>query len=213
MQFKQVTVKYGNHRTIFEDFSLDLTAGQITCIMGASGIGKTTLLRMAAGLEQPSGGMIHRMETSIGIVFQEPRLLPFQTVLENVQWVFDREGNTETNRYALSLLEKAGLTHVLHDYPHQLSGGMKQRVAIVRAFVSSPQLLIMDEPFQGLDAWTKREMQKLLLLLWNKEKPTVLLATHDQEEAFALGNRVIVLGGTPAAIIDDRSTDREELRG
>ncbi|MCP1359310.1 ABC transporter ATP-binding protein [Aneurinibacillus migulanus] len=212
MRFNHITVKYENHRKVFEDFSLDLAEGQITCVMGASGIGKTTLLRMAAGLEQPMSGSVQRKEEErTSFVFQEPRLLPAKTVLENVQWVLERQGDEETNRKVLALLEEAGLIHAINDYPDQPSGGMKQRVSVVRAFVPNPQFLIMDEPFQSLDAATRREMQKLLLLLWHKQKSTVLLVTHDPEEALALGSRIVVLGGSPATIILDISgTDNED---
>lgn len=201
MRFEQATVHYGK-RMIFSDFSLELEEGRITCIMGASGIGKTTLLRLAAGLQQPHSGTIERKaEARIGYVFQEPRLLSSKTVLGNVRWVLDDLGTAAKNADALTWLDEAGLAHVLTSYPDQLSGGMKQRVSVVRAFLSNPGLLLMDEPFQSLDAATRRDMQKLLLNLWHKEKPTVLLVTHDLDEALALGSHIVVLGGNPVKSI------------
>ncbi|WP_312118390.1 ATP-binding cassette domain-containing protein [Brevibacillus reuszeri] len=106
-------------------------------------------------------------------------------------------------REARSMLEEAGLGDALHCYPEQLSGGMRQRVALVRAFAFRPALLLMDEPFQSLDAATRRSMHDLLLKLWGKDRPTVLLATHDQEEAAMLGSRIVLLDGTPARIESD----------
>lgn len=204
MRFERVSLVYGNGRKIFEDLSLELASGQVTCVMGASGIGKTTLLRMAAGLGEPTTGTVHRSRgVRTGFVFQEPRLLPDKTVLENVKWVMQAEREEADHNRALRLLKEAELLPAQHHYPDQLSGGMKQRVAVVRAFVSLPELLFMDEPFQSLDAATREEMHRLFLRLWQKERPTVLLVTHDCEEALALGTRIIVLGGAPAKIVGE----------
>lgn len=199
-------MNYAKRRTIFADFSLELTEGKITCVMGASGIGKTTLLRLASGLERPASGAVHlRDDARIGYVFQEPRLLPEKTVLENVKWVLERSDRPAKgpDGKVLDLLKEAGLAHAVSDYPGQLSGGMRQRVSLVRAFVSDPTLLILDEPFQSLDAAARKDMHAVLLRLWRKEKPTVLLVTHDLEEALALGSRIVVLGGSPAEIVVD----------
>lgn len=206
MRFEQVTKNYGK-RTIFADFSLELKEGQITCIMGSSGIGKTTLLRLAAGLEQPDSGTINRRsDTRIGYVFQEPRLLPWKTVIENVRWVLDDRRSETINEDILVWLKEAGIAHALTSYPDELSGGMKQRVSLIRAFITTPGLLLMDEPFQSLDAATRQDMQKLLLRLWYKKKPTVLLVTHDLDEALALGSRIVVLKGSPVMNIFHAST-------
>jgi ABC-type nitrate/sulfonate/bicarbonate transport system ATPase subunit len=201
MRFEQVTKHYGN-RTIMSELSLELNEGQITCIMGSSGIGKTTLLRMAAGLELPDSGIIERRsDMRIGYVFQEPRLLPRKTVLDNVRWVLDDQKHVTNNEIAIWLTE-AGMAHALTSYPDHLSGGMKQRVSLIRAFVTNPGLLLMDEPFQSLDAGTRQDMQKLLLRLWHKNKPTILLVTHDLDEALALGTRIVVLTGAGSLAMD-----------
>lgn len=202
MRFEQVTKHYGN-RTIMSELSLELHEGQITCIMGSSGIGKTTLLRMAAGLELPDAGIIRsRSDMRIGYVFQEPRLLPWKTVLDNVRWVLDDRKRAIRDEDIAVWLTEAGMAHALTSYPDQLSGGMKQRVSLIRAFVANPGLLLMDEPFQSLDAGTRQDMQKLLLRLWHKNKPTVLLVTHDLDEALALGSRIVVLTGAGSLAMD-----------
>nr|WP_275901699.1 ATP-binding cassette domain-containing protein [Paenibacillus sp. SYP-B3998] len=192
---------YNGGRRVFEDFSLELQASQITCIMGASGTGKTTLLRLIAGLEQPIAGRIDRNELErIGMVFQEPRLLSHKTALDNVLWIAEPDVMANSIREAQSMLEEAGLGDAIHCYPEQLSGGMRQRVALVRAFAYRPTLLLMDEPFQSLDAFSRRSMHDLLLNLWRMDKPTVMLATHDREEATVLSSRIVLLTGTPAQI-------------
>lgn len=186
----------------------------MTCLMGSSGIGKTTLLRMAAGLVKPTAGTIYRENPErMGYVFQEPRLLPAKTVLDNVRWVLNGEKDEEKNRMALELLMEADLSTALHDYPDQLSGGMKQRVAVVRAFVTTPGLLFMDEPFQSLDAATRQDMHRLFLRLWEREKPTVIVVTHDLEEALTLGTRIVVLDGKPAIIKADVSAATTDKHG
>ncbi|SFF16890.1 NitT/TauT family transport system ATP-binding protein [Paenibacillus algorifonticola] len=231
MQFDNIKLTFGG-KTVFRHFSLQLGEGKITCLMGASGIGKTTLLRCAAGLEKPEQGRIIRNSISISkssinkhrisYVFQEPRLLPGKTVLENVRWVLGRntpimEDNEDatgpsksksaknncTRDMVIELLREAGLASAIHHYPHQLSGGMRQRVSLVRAFAASPDLLLMDEPFQSLDPAARLNMHQLLLKLWEKDKPTVLLVTHDCDEALRLGSRIVLLAGSPASIAMD----------
>lgn len=170
-------------------------------------------------MHHPQAGCIIRDgRARIGYAFQEPRLLPGKTVAENVRWVLggrEREsGDGRINGY----LEAAGLGHVLSHYPDQLSGGMRQRVSLVRAFAVNPGLLLMDEPFQGLDAATRRDMQQILLRLWRRTKPTVLLVTHDPDEAMALGSHILVLGGDPvtcvyrAAAVNEAGAARFSLR-
>ncbi|ANY67916.1 hypothetical protein BBD42_16630 [Paenibacillus sp. BIHB 4019] len=217
MQFDNIKLTFGG-KTVFQDFSLPLGEGKITCLMGASGIGKTSLLRCAAGLEKPEQGQVIRDSSSISnssinkhrisCVFQEPRLLPGKTVLENVLWVLAPNSakpakNSCTRDKVMELLREAGLAAAIHHYPHQLSGGMRQRVSLVRAFAASPDLLLMDEPFQSLDPAARLNMQQLLLKLWEKDKPTVLLVTHDCDEALRLGSRIVLLAGSPASIALD----------
>ncbi|MEI7024922.1 ABC transporter ATP-binding protein [Paenibacillus sp. y28] len=210
MRFEHISIAYGS-RQIFKEFSFALDPGQITCVMGASGIGKTTMLRMAAGLERPSSGIIRRPGAArTGMVFQEPRLLPGKTVLDNILWVLDQPKRREAQQQARALLDAAGLAQAAGDYPQQLSGGMRQRAAVVRAFAAEPDLLVMDEPFQSLDMASRQEMYALLLRLHHSGRPTVLLVTHDLEEALTLGTRIVVLGGSPVEVVLDVAAAREE---
>ncbi|MGM7636944.1 ABC transporter ATP-binding protein [Bacillus sp. Hm123] len=201
MKLEQLTIIRGK-RTIFENFTLDLERGSITCMMGPSGIGKTTLLRVLAGLEKPQRGKVSHLEQiKVGCVFQEPRLLPTRTALENVMWV--GENLLQEEQQARRLLETAGLADWVHAYPSQLSGGMRQRVSLVRAFFARSEFLLLDEPFQGLDMATKTDMQRLLWQLWSEFRPTILLVTHEIEEAVQLGSRIIMLEGNPAKVQTD----------
>ncbi|GEB34791.1 MULTISPECIES: ABC transporter ATP-binding protein [Brevibacillus] len=213
MRFTGISLKYGAGRLLFDNFSLEAAKGQVTCLMGTSGIGKTTLLKMAAGLIRPAQGVISRDEGErLGYVFQEPRLLPEKTVLENVLWVLEQRQEQEQER-VLAMLDAADLSAVLHAYPDQLSGGMRQRVSVVRAFAARPGLLFMDEPFQSLDAATRAGMHQLFRKLWESEQPTVLLVTHDLDEALALGTRIVVLGCRPMNILADVTAASVEQHG
>lgn len=198
MKLDQITLHYGG-RKIFSDFSLEIEQGKITCLMGESGIGKTSLLRLTAGLIKPSKGMILTPNKKVSYVFQEPRLIPWYTVLENVLWVLNPDEKKAQRYIALKLLEEVGLRDSASLYPAQLSGGMKQRVSVARAFLHNPELLLMDEPFQGLDADTRADMHQLLLQLWTQTKPTILLVTHDMDEALALSHTVWRLTGSPVS--------------
>lgn len=196
MKFNQITLSYEN-RLIFSNFSLEVEHGKITCLMGESGIGKTSLLRMAAGFKRPDSGFVSMENGRVSYVFQEPRLLPWYTVLDNLLWVM-KDRNTERNRkLALEILKDVGLDDVALLYPDQLSGGMKQRLSVARAFIHNPDVLLMDEPFQSLDIETRREMHILLKALWKKGKPTILLVTHDLDEALFLGHHIFHLQGVP----------------
>ncbi|HEV2303791.1 MAG TPA: ABC transporter ATP-binding protein [Stellaceae bacterium] len=186
--------------------------GQFVAILGPSGCGKSTLLMMVGGLEPVSSGSIvidgapmTGPRTSIGIMFQDPTLLPWKSALDNVLFpirVLQRpvESYRETAR---NLLERVGLDGFEHKKPHELSGGMRQRVAICRTLVYDPDLLLMDEPFSALDAISRDEMNELLLDLWQQYRKTALFVTHSIREAVLLADRVLVMTKRPATIVED----------
>ena len=180
-----ITKAYGEKR-VFENLELQFAENEITCILGASGVGKTTLLRILSGLTDYTGE-IENLPKKVGYVFQEPRLLPHLTVEQNLLYV--------GGRYALieELLQKTEMTSHKDKYPKQLSGGEKQRVAFARAFVCEPDLLLMDEPFSSLDTALKIRQMQAFVHLWEEKKPTTVFVTHDIEEAWALGHRIVLL--------------------
>jgi len=188
---------------------IDLTIGpgEIVTVVGASGCGKSTLLRLLAGLERPSEGRIALHGTAlqgpspeIGVVFQEPRLMPWLTVAQNVAFGLRGQRREERRRLALAALHRVHLEEFADTLPRALSGGMAQRTAIARALVARPPVLLLDEPFSALDALTRESLQDELLQIWSDDRPTLILVTHDIDEALALGDRVVVLGGRPGRI-------------
>jgi len=192
--------------------SFTVPRGQFVAILGPSGCGKSTLLMMAGGLEAVTKGHIAidgtpmtAPRTSIGIMFQDSTLLPWKSALDNVLFpikVLKRPLN-EYRAGAQQLLEQVGLEGFAHKKPHELSGGMRQRVAICRALVYDPELLLMDEPFSALDAITRDEMNELLLDLWQQYTKTALFVTHSIREAVLLADRVLVMTRRPATIVED----------
>ncbi|MCL2200984.1 MAG: ABC transporter ATP-binding protein [Oscillospiraceae bacterium] len=191
---------------------LDIRPHEFVCILGSSGCGKSTLLNLMAGLISADGGMIKVLGNTIKkpireaqMVFQEYSLLPWRTVLDNVSLSLELGGVSKKERHhrARQLLNSFGLDEFCNSYPHELSGGMRQRAAIARALSTGPDVLYMDEPFGALDAHTRLKMQQELLNYWLGEKKTVVFVTHSVEEAVFLGTRIIVLGGRPGTIRKD----------
>ena len=187
IQLKKLQLSYAE-QTVLQDQDLTVTAGEHVALMGPSGCGKTSLLRIVAGLLKPSGGTITTDSGRISYLFQEPRLLPWLTAEDNVNVVLS--GRAETLPEARKWLEAVGLAEAVKKYPHELSGGMQQRVSLARALAYNGDILLLDEPLKGLDAETKAEMLRLLQA-YTAEK-TILLATHDTEEAEALTERLYV---------------------
>ena len=169
--------------------------GTITTIVGRSGCGKTTLLRLLAGLTEPSSGAVRRdPAASIGVVFQEARLMPWLDAAANVAFPLQgRLDQAEINAHVDEALALVGLADARRALPAQLSGGMAQRVAIARALAQRPDVLLLDEPFSALDAFTRRTLQRVLVDVWQARRPTVVLVTHDVEEAVLLGESVLEL--------------------
>ena len=200
-----------DRRPILAEVSLNLTPGKIICLTGPSGCGKTTLLRIAAGLMSPTSGVVNNRFTCTAYVFQEPRLLPWQTTQENLAFGLKARGISKHKRDRISkqLAQQLGLEQYLWHYPHQLSGGMQQRVALGRALAINPDLLLLDEPFNGLDIGRRREFQKRLLQLLSDRKqfyPTaqplaVCIVSHDLAEAVRMGDQILVMSPNPSQIV------------
>ncbi|APO72851.1 nitrate/sulfonate ABC transporter ATP-binding protein (plasmid) [Rhizobium gallicum] len=199
----------GNKLTALDDISLDVAEGEFVTIVGASGCGKSTLLRLGAGLDTAYVGSITHAGKRVtgpsldrGIVFQEPRLFPWLTVGRNVALGLENAGlgTAEKKRLVEEHLELVGLSAFADAYPHQLSGGMAQRAGIARGLVNRPNVLFLDEPFGALDAITKTRLQDELQEIWARERITMILVTHDVEEAAYLGDRVVVMSPRPGRI-------------
>ena len=195
--------------TAIEDVSFDVNDGEFLVILGPGRCGKTVLLNIIAGLEQQTGGTVvyngrewKGVNPEISMVFQKLALMPFKTVMENVELGLKFRGMSKGQRRELAqhYIELVGLKGFEKSYPTQLSGGMKQRVGIARAYAADPKLLIMDEPFGQLDAQTRYQMQEEILRIWEKEKRTVIFVTNNIEEACYLGNRIILLSDCPATV-------------
>jgi len=201
--------RHGRETHALERVDLAIREGEFLAIVGPSGCGKSTLLRMVAGLHLPSigevrlaGRIVDRPQTNLGIVFQSPVLLDWRTALANVLVQVELRG-LEPRAYrdrALRLLAQVGLTDFADRYPHELSGGMRQRVAIVRALIHDAPLLLMDEPFGALDALTREQMRLDLEALWLATRKTVLFITHSIDEAVLLADRVVVMSPRPGRI-------------
>ncbi len=193
---------------------------EFVCIVGPSGCGKTTLLKIIAGLVQPTSGQIiyskqpHNGQLYSAMVFQEQGLFPWMTVQDNVAFGLEAQGvrRKQRRQMARDFLGKVGLAAFVNNYPHELSGGMRQRVAILRAFLANPQILLMDEPFGALDSQTRLVMQEELLRIWKDHRKTVVYVTHDIEEAILLGDRVLVMSGRPGRIRQDIQIPLERPR-
>lgn len=190
----------------FKQLSFSAAPGEIIGILGTSGCGKSTLLRVIGGLDSDYEGTVQldgRTENKkqrVSIIFQEPRLMPWLTVIGNVSFgLKDRDKRERAKKY----IELVGLKGFEQYYPKMLSGGMAQRVAIARALVTSPDVLLLDEPFSALDAFTKLQLQDLLLNVWREYQTTMLLVTHDIDEALYLCDRLLVLRGQPGKLLQE----------
>ncbi|MFC4558260.1 ABC transporter ATP-binding protein [Virgibacillus kekensis] len=210
----KVFYKKNESVTALTDISLDIADGEFVCLLGPSGCGKTTLLRILADLEKPSTGefTIHQSDKGKplqSMVFQERGVIPWQTVEENVAFGLKMRHlpkkiiKEKTDYY----LEKVGLKKYAGLYPKELSGGMKQRVSIARAFANDPEILLMDEPFAALDEQNKFILQEELLNIWEETKKTVLFITHSIDEALLLGDKVLLMSSQPGRILKEKTID------
>ena len=214
LSIEKLTVTYASARgplTALRDLSLQVADGEFVAVLGPSGCGKSTLLNIASGLLAPSSGQVticgepvSTPRRDVGIVFQQPTLLPWKTVLENVLVPIHAMGlSVDAHRSrARDLIRMVRLEGFENHYPHELSGGMQQRVGIARGFMHDPQLLLMDEPFAALDAMTREHMTDELQAMWMQSGKSVLFITHSIPEAVYLADRVVVLSPRPGTVIE-----------
>ncbi len=201
---------YPNGVHALERFSADINLGEIVAIIGGSGCGKSTLLRAIAGLDRATSGSvtldgepITAPYAKIGIIFQEPRLLPWLSVADNIGFGLSELPPALRREKVALALARVGLTEKASAWPRELSGGQAQRVAIARALVPQPEVLLLDEPFSALDAFTRRDLQDHLLDLWADTRPTLVLVTHDVDEAVVLADRVLVMRPRPGRLFEE----------
>ena len=193
----QVEGKAFGATQVLGQVQLQLQPGEIVSLLGPSGCGKSTLLRLVAQLDQDFTGVLHSRPAQIGFVFQEPRLMPWLSVAENIG--FSQDQGYDRARVA-GLIEEVGLDGFAAALPKALSGGMAQRVAIARGLYGQPQLLLLDEPFSAVDAFTRFKLQDLLLDLARRHRIALLVVTHDVDEALYLSDRVLVIGNRPGTV-------------
>ncbi|MBE3031490.1 ABC transporter ATP-binding protein [Sneathia sp. DSM 16631] len=187
IEIRDLIKKFNDHY-VFNNLNLDIESDKITVILGKSGCGKTTLLRLISNLEKYDSGSINTNNLKFSYVFQEPRLFPWLTVFENIQAITNLPSDEIYRMIRMVDLEKFS-----NSYPDELSGGMKSRVSLARAFAYKPNFLLMDEPFSSLDDFTRVKMQEELLKLYNKENVGILFVTHNIDEALTIADKIIVL--------------------
>lgn len=227
VKVNNVEFKYaGNDKKIFTNVCMDVTGGEFCCLLGQSGCGKSTLLRLIAGLEKPTNGSIYfggeehkGPGLEKGVVFQDYGLYPWMTAGKNIELAigqrYPKISKKEKENIAKSWIHKVGLKEEIYEMlPKELSGGMRQRCAIARAFAIDSPVLLMDEPFGALDAVTRSNLQKMVLDLWRDANPkkTVFFVTHDVDEALLLAERIFIIGqGSNDVVYDTKVSDSERL--
>jgi NitT/TauT family transport system ATP-binding protein/sulfonate transport system ATP-binding protein len=207
--------------TVLQNMNVDIQENEFVCIVGPSGCGKSTLLRLIAGLESPTdGNILYRGENltkprkEIGMVFQNYSLMPWLNVEDNIAMGlnFKRVSKSEKKKNVDEFLKIIGLENFRKSYPHELSGGMQQRVAIARTLANSPDVVLMDEPFGALDAYTRILLQKELLRIWEYDKKTIIFVTHSVDEAIYLADRIILMSGRKGAVSREVLVDMPRIR-
>ena len=196
---------------------ITINDGEFVCIVGASGCGKSTILRLIAGLIPPTSGtltlngeLIEGTSAKRGMVFQAPTLFPWLTVGENVAFGLKVQNKKEELHRVDKLLEMIGLSEFKDSYPNQLSGGMAQRVSLIRTMINEPAVFLLDEPLGALDAFTRMNIQDELISLWLQKRNTMIMVTHDVDEAIYMSTRIIVMAPRPGRVLKDIKIDLEE---
>jgi sulfonate transport system ATP-binding protein len=207
LDIQNLVKRYPNGHLALDGLSLSVAAGEIVAIVGGSGCGKSTLLRLISGLDRPTSGAalldgtaITEPRPEIGLVFQEPRLMPWLSIDRNVGFGIRHLPKTDQASRIAEALDRVGLASHAGHWPRELSGGQAQRVALARALVGRPGVLLLDEPFSALDALTRADLQDHLLDLWHYDRPTMILVTHDIEEALVLADRIVVMQPNPGRV-------------
>ncbi|HEV7194012.1 MAG TPA: ABC transporter ATP-binding protein [Jatrophihabitantaceae bacterium] len=214
---KRFTTPSGGSHAALKDLDLSVAPGEFCAVVGPTGCGKSTTLTLVSGLERPSEGVarvdgktVTGLTPGVGFVFQNDAVFPWKSVLDNVAAGprFHHASTSEANRRARDWLRRVGLAGFEDRYPHQLSGGMRKRVALAQSLINEPRVLLMDEPFSALDVQTRSIMSDELLSLWDLTKPAVVFVTHDLEEAIALADKVVVITAGPGRV---KATFRVDL--
>jgi NitT/TauT family transport system ATP-binding protein len=219
---KRFVTPTGSAFTALTDFNLTIEPGQFCAVVGPTGCGKSTTLTLVSGLDRPSGGTVtvagepvHGITQGTSFMFQADALMPWKTVVGNVMMgpLFHGAGKADARARATDWLRRVGLAGFEDHHPHQLSGGMRKRVALAAALINEPSVLLMDEPFGALDVQTKAIMSNELLGLWEQTRPTVIFVTHDLEEAIALADKVVVVTASPGTVKAVYDVDLPRPRG
>ena len=219
---KSFKSKKNDQLSVLKDINLNIDDGELVCLLGPSGCGKTTLLRLIAGLDQPTSGEIIANGEKVvepsgdrAVIFQQYSLFPWLTVLQNVTFGLEmtNKGSKEENiETAERYLTRVGLIDFKDSYPHELSGGMKQRVAIIRSLLNHSPILLMDEPFSALDMQNRHKLQEQLIGVWKRFENTIVFVTHDVDEAVFLADKIVILDKNPGRIAEIIEVNIERIR-
>ncbi len=211
----------GKNLSVLEDINMTIDDGQLVCLLGPSGCGKTTLLRLIAGLDQPTSGeiiangeLVKKPSGDRAVIFQQYSLFPWLTVIQNVTFGLEISGGSkeENIQAAERYLKSVGLLEFKDSYPHELSGGMKQRVAIIRSLLNHSPILLMDEPFSALDMQNRHKLQEQLIGVWKRFENTIVFVTHDVDEAVYLADKIVIMDKNPGKIAKIVEVDIERPR-
>ena len=211
----------GKNLSVLEDINLTIDDGEFVCLLGPSGCGKTTLLRLIAGLDNPTSGevvangeVVEKPSGDRAVIFQQYSLFPWLTVLQNVTFGLEMSGGSkeENIQAAERYLQSVGLLEFKDSYPHELSGGMKQRVAIIRSLLNHSPILLMDEPFSALDMQNRHKLQEQLIGVWKRFENTIVFVTHDVDEAVFLADKIVIMDKNPGRIAYVVDVDIERPR-